>query len=112
MDDDSRERMGANFTQVDEYIDDYLVFKGLKDAPSDAGKKLIRGKDHFLELLLAQVEILSFKIEAASLERVIMCWDSSDSKLPTNTKDFQQVQRKFRDSHTMAILHERDTLND
>ena len=31
MDDDSRALMGANFTHVDEYIDDYLVFKGLKD---------------------------------------------------------------------------------
>jgi len=37
MDDDSRALMGANFTQVDDYIDDYLVFKGLKDAPNHQG---------------------------------------------------------------------------
>lgn len=34
MDDDSRALMGANFTHVDEYIDDYLIFKGLKDQPN------------------------------------------------------------------------------
>lgn len=51
MDDESRARMGANFMQVDEYIDDYLQFKGLKEEPN--AKKLIRGKDHYLEQLLS-----------------------------------------------------------
>jgi hypothetical protein len=88
MEDDSRALMGANFTQVDEYIDDYLIFKGLKDAPNETGNKLIKGKDHFLELLLSQVEILSFKIESASLERVIMCWEQNNSKLPITTREF------------------------
>lgn len=32
MDDESRARMGANFIHSDEYIDDYLVFKGLKES--------------------------------------------------------------------------------
>lgn len=66
--------MGANFTHVDEYINDYLVFKGLKEAPGET-KNVMKSKDHYLELLLAQVEILSYKIEASQLERVIMCWD-------------------------------------
>ncbi len=72
MEDDARALIGANFTQVDEYIDDYLIFKGLKESPNEP-KKMI--KIYYHELLLAQVEILSFKIEASHLERVIMCWD-------------------------------------
>jgi hypothetical protein len=63
-------------------------------------------------MLLAVVEILSFKIEAAHLERVIMCWEQPNTTLPTNTKEFHVAQRKFRDAHTMAILRERDLLND
>lgn len=31
MEDDARALIGANFTHVDEYIDDYLIFKGLKE---------------------------------------------------------------------------------
>jgi len=44
--------MGANFTHVDEYINDYLVFKGLKENPHEP-KKIMKGKDHFTETLLA-----------------------------------------------------------
>jgi len=46
MEDESRALIGANFTQVDEYIDDYLIFKGLKELPNET-KKLIKGKDHY-----------------------------------------------------------------
>lgn len=52
IDDDARAQMGANFTHVDEYINDYLVFKGLKENPHEP-KKIIKGKDHFTETLLA-----------------------------------------------------------
>ena len=41
-----------------------------------------------------------------------MCWDYSNSTLPNTIKQYQQVQRRFRDSCTMTILHERDNLND
>ena len=40
MEDDARALMSANFTQVDEYIDDYLMFRGLKEIPNE-NKKLM-----------------------------------------------------------------------
>lgn len=109
MDDESRGLMGANFTQVDEYINDFLVFKGIKEAPNET-KTVIKSKNHYFELLQAQIEILSYKIEASHLERVIMCWDRPF--LPKTTQSFHTVQRRFRDTYTMSILRERDILND
>jgi hypothetical protein len=94
MEEDARTQIGANFTQVDEYIDDYLMFKGLKELPGEkAQEKKKEGardkyKDHTHDMLLAQVEILSFKIEAAHLERVIMSWEQPNTILPITTKGY------------------------
>lgn len=111
MDDEARHYMGTRFNELDGEIDHYLIFKGLKEeAPSET--KFIKSKDHYQETLQAQVEFLSFKLEAANLERVVMCWDTQLTVLPRTTREYQNVHRRFQQQYLMAILHEHENLND
>lgn len=73
MDEEARNTMSANFIQIDEYVEDYLVFKGQKAAFGE--KKPAVHMNYFHDLLVSTTEILSFKVEAAHLQRVIMCWN-------------------------------------
>ena len=64
------------------------------------------------EYLLATVEILSFKIEAAHMQRILMGWISGEGKIPSTTEDYTTLMRKYQDMTTMRILEERQHLND
>ena len=75
-----------------------MVYKGIIEAPraknseasprSDSGdegaggRKMRKGQHFTTEFLLATVEILSFKIEASHLQRVLMGWLSGEGKVP------------------------------
>lgn len=103
LDDRSRSFIGSNFQQLDDLIDNYLIYKGIVDKPNSMdkadtrpnsatmdsrtepnspSKPLLRGQNFTSEFLLATVEILSFKIEMAHLQRVMMSWISGTGKLP------------------------------
>ena len=86
MDDETRQHLGVRFNELDGEIDHYLIFKGLKEETET--KQSIKSKDHFQETLLAAVEFLSFKLEAANLERVIMCWDTELTVLPRTIREY------------------------
>ena len=92
MEDELRGQLTSTFEQSEETIQDYLAFKGLENPPGET-KTLAKGKDHQQEVLLAQVEILSYKVEAAHLERVLMSWGLGGQALPTGAKDFKTLQR-------------------
>ena len=64
------------------------------------------------EYLLATVEILSFKIEAAHLQRVLMGWISGEGKIPSTTQEYTNLLRKYQEMTTLKILEERQHLND
>lgn len=64
------------------------------------------------EYLLATVEILSYKIEAAHMQRVLMGWISGEGTLPGTTIEYTNIMRKYQDMTTLRILQERDHLND
>ena len=64
------------------------------------------------EYLLATVEVLSFKIEAAHMQRVLMGWLSGEGKLPSTTQDYTTIMRRYQDMTTLKILEERQHLND
>ena len=131
LDDKSRSFIGSNFSELDELVKHYLIFKGLLEKPSaknqnplsersvasnetspDKKKQLPKGVNYTSEYLLASVEILSFKIEAAHMQRVLMGWISGEGKIPTTTKGYTQIMRKYQDITTLRILRERDHLNE
>ena len=62
--------------------------------------------------MLATVEILSFKIEAAHMQRVMMGWLSGEGKIPNTTEGYTKLMRKYQDITTMRILQEREKLNE
>lgn len=43
--DEHRRLIGVNFTQLDELINEYLIFKGLLENPYD-NKPVFKGKDY------------------------------------------------------------------
>lgn len=47
------------------------------------------------EYLLATVEILSFKIEASHMQRILMGWISGEGKLPSSTEEYTVLMRKY-----------------
>lgn len=75
MEDEQRGLLTSTFETNEQTIKDYLVFKGLENADNDSTTVIAKGKDHQSEVLLATVEILSFKVEVAHLERVLMTWN-------------------------------------
>ena len=104
LDDRSRGTIGTNFPQLDELKENFLVYKGIIEPPrvknseasprsgpesgdEGAGARKMRKGQHFTtEFLLATVEILSFKIEANHLQRVLMGWLSGEGKVPETTE--------------------------
>ena len=58
------------------------------------------------------MEILSFKIEAAHLQRVLMGWLSGEGKVPGDTKRYAELKREYEKETTMRMLQERDHLNE
>jgi len=121
MDDACRSFIGSNFPQIDELVENYLVYKGIIDKPQpvvsqtqsvDSGtrptsgattsrqetqsrKQLQKGLNFTSEYLLATVEILSFKIEAAHLQRVLMGWLSGQGVIPATTELYTHLMRKY-----------------
>lgn len=73
--------------------------------------QVVKGLNYSTEYLLATVEILSFKIEAAHMQRVLMGWISGEGKIPNTTAEYTRLMRKYQDITTMRILQERDHLN-
>ena len=63
------------------------------------------------DYLLATVEILSFKIEAAHMQRVLMGWISGEGKIPSSTAEYTKLMRKYEDMITLRLLQERQHLN-
>ena len=110
MEDEQRGLLTSTFETNEETIKDYLACKGLESAPGDS-TVIAKGKDHMSEMLLATVEILSFKVEVAHLERVLMTWNIGGQKLPKDTKEFKILQRQNRTNNMLTSLSERDTLN-
>ena len=122
LDDRSRGQIGTNFPQLDELKENFLVYKGIIEPPrvknSEAsprsaesgdegggGKKKLRKGQHFTtEFLLATVEILSFKIEANHLQRVLMGWLSGEGKIPDTTEQYTELKRTYEKETTMRIL--------
>ena len=58
-------------------------------------KQLQKGLNFTSEYLLATVEILSFKIEAAHLQRVLMGWLSGQGVIPATTELYTHLMRKY-----------------
>ena len=130
--DRSRSFIGSNFQQLDELVDNYLIYKNVIENPktsqnnnttgtnsaadsnrqtSSPQKPYVRGVNFTSEYLLATVEILSFKIEMAHLQRILMSWISNDGKLPETTEKYMQILRKYQEITTLRTLRERDALN-
>ena len=131
LDDRARSQIGTNFPQLDELKQNFLIYKGVIEAPQQkqtetspllgaesgdeatAPKLLMRkGQNYTTEYLLATVEILSFKIEAAHLQRVLMGWLSGEGKVPGDTKLYAELKREYERETTMRMLQERDHLNE
>ena len=125
LDDQSRSFIGTNFPQIDETIKSYLIYKGILEAPKKPSqtvlssrtdensaatmegkdkKQVVKGLNYSTEYLLATVEILSFKIEAAHMQRVLMGWISGEGKIPNTTSEYTRLMRKYQDITTMRIL--------
>ena len=131
LDDNERSIIGTNCPQIDELVKDYLIYKGILQAPRNdqinssrtdgsaenfesqkANAALRKGQNYMSEYLLATVEVLSFKIEAAHMQRVLMGWISGEGKIPSTTQDYTALIRKYQDMTTLKILEERQHLND
>ena len=63
-----------------------------------------KGQHFTTEFLLATVEILSFKIEANHLQRVLMGWLSGEGKVPDTTEEYTELKRTYEKETTMRIL--------
>ena len=113
LDDSSRSFIGSSSQQLDELVNNYLVYKGIIERPNPhdtiaSGKSLssdnkvgggnkayVRGQNFTSEYLLASVEILSYKIEMAHMQRVLMSWISGEGRLPETTAKYTQIMRKY-----------------
>jgi len=110
-------------------VKDYLVYKGLLEPASKQNlnsertdesenspdkrqnQAMRRGQNYMSEYLLATVEILSFKIEAAHMQRVLMGWISGEGTIPSSTAEYTKLMRKYEDMVTLRLLQEREHLN-
>ena len=54
-----------------------------------------KGQNFSSEYLLSTVEILSLKIEAAHMQRILISWISGEGKLPSSTKTYTDIMRKY-----------------
>ena len=113
LDDQSRSFIGTNFSQLDEIVTDYLTYRGIiqrstnvkeavmsdRSIVSGGGspdrKVSVRGSNYSSEMLLATVEILSFKIEAAHMQRVLISWISEQGSIPSTTQAYTKIMRKY-----------------
>jgi len=73
---------------------------------------IFKTKSHFEDLLLAQVEVLQYQIEANHLSRVIMSWNSKTCLLPQNTQEYKQTIKSFKSDILLALMTEKDSLNE
>ena len=53
---------------------------------------------------MSTVEILSFKIEAAHMQRILISWIGGEGKIPDTTEGYTRIMRKYQDITTMKIL--------
>jgi hypothetical protein len=93
---------------------EYLVFSGLIQDPT---AKVIEGAPQAIiitrpkEILEAQIEYLSLKVEARHLQRVLMSW-SICSQIPNDTDGYHRAQSLLREQTMLKILLERDILTE
>lgn len=81
--------------------------KGIIHSENERLKRMIpytKSKDYEAEVLLAKVELLGFKIEAGSAQRVMMSWILGGSHLPRTTAEYSDLLRKYRDQTMMQML--------
>ena len=64
----------------------------------------MKTKDFEAEVLQAKVEILSFKIEAGQVQRIMMSWMNGGSHLPRTTVEYGEILNKYKDMTMMRIL--------
>ena len=57
-----------------------------------------------VEKLLATVELMSYKIEASHMQRLLDCFMNGAARLPTSTQDVIKLIRKYQDVTTLEIL--------
>ena len=69
------------------------------------------GKNYELDKLLATVEVLSIKIEAGHLQRVLMSWIYGGGQLPRTCREYTEIVKVYQSQTMMKILSERDHLN-
>ena len=93
---------------------EFLVFSGLIQDP--AAKKIEGAPQTIIitrpkEILEAQLEYLSLKVEARHLQRVLMSW-SICCQIPNDTDGYLRAQSLLREQTMLKILLERDILTE
>jgi hypothetical protein len=118
MDDEQRSFLATNFHQLDEGLEEYLVFEGLIEdknraaATSDENGRSDQQAFHIArpkDILQGKIEYLSLKVEARHLQRVLMSWTIC-SALPTEIEGYKRAQQLCREQTMLKVLLERDQL--
>ncbi len=90
--------MATHFSSVDEKLKAYLKFRRLSLSDST-----------FTQLLNCELEYLQIEVEARQLQHVLLCWISR-GEIPTTTKEYRKILKKYRDQTILKILGERDQI--
>ena len=104
MDDEQRSFLATNFHQLDEGLEEYLIFEGLIEDKNRAAASDENGRSepqafHIVrprDILQGKIEYLSLKVEARHLQRVLMSW-AICSALPTEIEGYKRAQQLCRE---------------
>ena len=98
MDDEQRSFLATNFHQLDEGLEEYLIFEELIEDKSGAGATSDdkgRSEPSVVarprEVLQGKIDYLSLKVEARHLQRVYMSWTIC-SALPDDIQAYKAAQ--------------------